>query len=763
MKLLACSTAADISYYPILRSLTVAAIHPSHKPYPSTYVLKQAILQNKCDAVIVTCQETLAVILKAQVDYVDNGKPTLDDYAGSLLSLTGLDGREIDILILNPLEHLRTVSYAKFLFKRYLSKLTSPQDWLPEVDFKWKLISKVEEVDELIVRWSSADLLSVDIETQVGCPDRSINIVGFTALWVNNLRTESVVIKFEEPWEYAQVSRLLNTSTPKLFQNGIYDNLYFLRWGITPRNWRYDTHILFHAWLAELPKRLDFIGSFTVRRVRYWKQESGGNLQDYFRYCARDTWVTALGWVSLIRDCPQWALTNYLINFPKVFLSITVGLEGLPISVERLQKVKLEKEAEAEKELITLRTWLNNKDFNPNSPLQVKTLFKILGCGHLPDTAAASMQRARAMHPINDLVLGKLITYKKAKKLISTYLVPEKFWQERLYYQLVVAATDTNRRASKESSFWCGLQLQNIPRGDSVKQFIKADDGYLLYEFDKSNAESRATAHLANEPAMIEATEGIDDYHSKNASRFFAIPYEEIFDNAKRKQLNKPLRDLSKRVNHGSNYQMGANVMLLTMGPAYVANARKLLGLDSLSLLETCEELLRGFEKTYPRIRKEWVEELVREITLTGRLTSKLGWTRQFFGDMNVKTNRNAAVAHGPQNLSVAILDEEIFQIWYATIYNYNYKIANFKIAYDFNSTTQQRQAQLTKKTYNLRGKIRAKMQIHDSFMFQCKIGEEAAIESINEIMNNTLIINNRPMYIPHDPSNGGVFWSDIK
>ena len=69
---------------------------------------------------------------------------------------------------------------------------------------------------------------------------------------------------------------------------------------------------------------------------------------------------------------------------------------------------------------------------------------------------------------------------------------------------------------------------------------------------------------MANEPAMIAATEGIDDYHSLNASRFFAIPYEQIYDNTKRKQLNKPLRDLSKRVNHGSNYQMGANVMLLT-------------------------------------------------------------------------------------------------------------------------------------------------------------------------------------------------------
>jgi hypothetical protein len=29
--------------------------------------------------------------------------------------------------------------------------------------------------------------------------------------------------------------------------------------------------------------------------------------------------------------------------------------------------------------------------------------------------------------------------------------------------------------------------------------------------------------------------------------------------------------------------------------------------------------------------------------------------------------------------------------------------------------------------------------------------------------MDNTLQINGRQMHIPHDPSNGGVYWSDIK
>jgi hypothetical protein len=246
-----------------------------------------------------------------------------------------------------------------------------------------------------------------------------------------------------------------------------------------------------------------------------------------------------------------------------------------------------------------------------------------------------------------------------------------------------------------------------------------------------------------------------------NASRFFGIPYTEIFDNSTRKQLNKALRDLSKRVNHGSNYQMGATVMLLTMGHKYVAQARKLLGLDTLTLHQVCEFLLRGFEGTYPRIRGAWVEELSHQIKTTGTLVSLLGWTRKFFGDMDNKLSRNAAVAHGPQNLSVAVLDEEIFQIWYGTIYNKTYKVLNFKHAYDWK--TKDRRSYTELRDLPIRGRIRVAMQIHDSLLFQSRVGDTEALELVNTIMDNTLTINNRPLHIPHDRSNSAKYWSEIK
>jgi hypothetical protein len=43
--------------------------------------------------------------------------------------------------------------------------------------------------------------------------------------------------------------------------------------------------------------------------------------------------------------------------------------------------------------------------------------------------------------------------------------------------------------------------------------------------------------------------------------------------------IAKDLRDLSKRTNHGANYNMGGSVMLDTMGPKRVAQAKLVLKL----------------------------------------------------------------------------------------------------------------------------------------------------------------------------------------
>jgi hypothetical protein len=174
------------------------------------------------------------------------------------------------------------------------------------------------------------------------------------------------------------------------------------------------------------------------------------------------------------------------------------------------------------------------------------------------------------------------------------------------------------------------------------------------------------------------------------------------------------------------------------MGPKAVAEARNLLKLPAKwSLIQVCQHLLQTYEKTYPEVKRDWYDDIKRQIKLTKKLVSQLGWTRYFFADPTAsKPALNAAVAHGPQNLSVQIINQVFYQIWKDSIYG------------------------------DLRGKVRVKAQIHDSIFFAYKGAETPAI--VRKRMENPVQIRDikgvtRTMLIPPDMSAGGWFWSDIK
>jgi DNA polymerase I-like protein with 3'-5' exonuclease and polymerase domains len=440
------------------------------------------------------------------------------------------------------------------------------------------------------------------------------------------------------------------------------------------------------------------------------------------------------------------------MEFPLVFPCLTCEIEGIKVDMERLAVVKAEKEQQVNMELAEFQTAIAAPAFNPNSPPQKMNLFKVLGLGHLPNTAKASMLKAQASSPFNNRILSDMVSIIKAAKLVNTYFQPEKFWHGRCYYKINPAGTDTGRLASSESSYWCGLQIQNIPRDDSVKQCLVSDPGYLLCEIDKAQAEARCVGYLAGETALIDLVEGPHDYHSYNAQRFFGVPYETIYSDEFHKTINKELRDLSKRTNHGANYNMGASVMLDTMGPKDVARAKILLKLSG-SLREVCQILLDRYAATYPRVKGSWYESIIMQVKLTGRLVNPFGRTRIFFGKPWLdKRALNAAVAHQPQSTSVDAVNIEFYDLWRCQIYGSFYRDGK-QIFVD------------------LVNKIRIKAQIHDSLFFQYLKGKSN--EWIPQAVRDTIMTTRvkitdphgvtREMYIPSDIGCGKERWSELK
>jgi hypothetical protein len=121
-------------------------------------------------------------------------------------------------------------------------------------------------------------------------------------------------------------------------------------------------------------------------------------------------------------------------------------------------------------------------------------------------------------------------------------------------------------------------------------------------------------------------------------------------------------------------------------------------------------------------------------------LVSPFGWVRRIFGDpKNNKQDLNSIVAHGPQNLSVAVINREWYRIWRATVYG------------------------------DLVGRVRIKAQIHDSLLFIYRALPDA--QKVLAMMDTKVQVTGsdgvtRTMFIPSDLSTGEKptrRWSELK
>ncbi|CAM6053483.1 unnamed protein product [Sphagnum tenellum] len=584
---------------------------------------------------------------------------------------------DVEFLIIDPLENLFTVNYGKFILERFLSKFLTPEKWIFEPEFKWELFSP-DKTDDIQNYFETCDLIAVDIETVRDDPDR------------------------------------------------------------------------------KLPKDLGFISAMMVRSYCYHKNESNdGGKYAKLSYNAKDTYYTLLSALALLSELPDYSWTNYFKEFPVVFPCILCEHTGLAWDFEVAQELKGQVEINQAGALRKLQTMVANPDFNPGSWQQTQKLFEILGSKDVKNTDVKGRDKVAFRHPLNKRILSEITTYRESSKLNGSYFKEGVTWNGRVFYALNPSGTDTGRLASRESQFWCGFQIQNIPSDEAeddtsmvFKDCLISDPGFLLGEADYSQNEARGTAYLSGDTALLKAVEDITkDFHGLNASDFFGIPYESIVRSEYsetelrwiHKTVNNAIRKLSKRTNHGANYNMGAGVMLDTMGIENVLQAKQLLKLpNSWTLLQVTTHLLAVFDKTYPVVRGPWYDKVKSDVKNTGFLVGPTGWTRRCFGDpYKNKRDLNAYAAHQPQSLGAMLLNEAFIKV-FNEIWLPNQE--------DFKLCTQ----------------------IHDSLLFQYREGREDLAWKVADCMKNkTEIIDTfgikRTMTVPVDLKGNGRRWSNLK
>ncbi len=636
----------------------------------------------------------------------------------------------ISFVIIPPLEQVYTVPHAKFIMDMYFKKLARPNTFIYKDTFTWHHLHPAE-FDDWYALFSRAILIAVDIETG---PKENLIITScaYTALLPDG-RTKTCVISpdYNDPLPFIHMMRKFNAlPVPKIMQNGRYDSSYFLRFGCPLVNYLFDTYHMMHCMYSELPRDLAFMSGLFLANFKYWKDESKTNLYEYNAKDTHNTLWLFLAQVNHLMRYATYATKNYKMLFPLVFPCISVGQEGIAVEEEKRQLLRQKEVDRMQAAERRLHTWIG-EPWNPSSPVQTLALIKGLGYKKAESSDAKTLQAFAESHPLCGRLKEQIVEFREARKAISTYYDLEQL-NGRLMYEQDPSGTDTGRLAAKKSNFWVGTQIQNIPA--YCKGMFKADAGYHLAEVDNSQSESRCTAYISQDENLMQTVEHSPDFHCTNASLFFGIPFSELFDTQKHKVLRKDIRTVAKRINHGANYNMGAQVLWETMGTREVFNAARLLGLPrNYGPITICKYLLSCFNKAYPKIKGEWYQSVIREVLTTGKLVGATGWTRRtFLRPDKSKLHLNSCVAHPPQSLSVMLVNQAFYDVW--------------KMQFLENQP------------------LRLKAQIHDSIFFQYKIGREDIVQRVSDIMySKDCVIHGRVMKIPNDPKGGATYWGDLK
>lgn len=235
-------------------------------------------------------------------------------------------------------------------------------------------------------------------------------------------------------------------------------------------------------------------------------------------------------------------------------IKILAGMEYTGVAIDLDHLSELINEYEGEISRLTREIYeLSGEDFNINSSRQLsEVLYKRLKLPALKKTKTGLSTDAATLKAIQHTspVIGKILEYREKTKLKNTYIdvLPNLVHpgDGRVHTNYNQLGTSTGRISSNNPN------LQNIPvRTEYGRQIRKAfipGKGYdLLMASDYSQIELRILAHMSEDENLIDAFSRQEDIHTRTASEVFAVDYNEVGPDLRRK---------AKAINFGIIYGM---------------------------------------------------------------------------------------------------------------------------------------------------------------------------------------------------------------
>jgi DNA polymerase len=308
-------------------------------------------------------------------------------------------------------------------------------------------------------------------------------------------------------------------------------------------------------------------------------------LAQYGEYCKNDVRLTWDLFGCMSQDFPKTELR--LID-----LTIRMFTEPVLALDEGMLNVHLHKERQRKKELLEhydKDTLMSNpkfaellRDYGVEPPMKISAATK-------KETYAFSKtdEAFKALLEHDDPAVQALV----AARLGTKSTIEESRTERFIGIARRGAMPVPLRYYAAHTGRWGGddkLNLQNLPRGSTLKKAILAPAGYMMIDSDSSQIEARTLAWLAGQDDLVEAFDRGEDVYKIMASAIYGKAVEEI---------TKDERFVGKTTILGAGYGMGAakfQAQLKNFGVAVE--------------LEEAQRIISTYRQTYPRITALWKE-----------------------------------------------------------------------------------------------------------------------------------------------------------
>lgn len=230
----------------------------------------------------------------------------------------------------------------------------------------------------------------------------------------------------------------------------------------------------------------------------------------------------------------------------------------------------------------------------------------------------------------------------------------------RCRFNLRPAGTVSWRFSAQKSPRGDGLNIQQIPK--KLRRVFVPDPGWTMGQCDQQQAESRVVAWYSQDAAYMAAHDSFDT-HTLVARMIWPQAEWPTDEKAARDFAELPnfirtytRRDLSKRVQHGSNYGATEHALCRTLHiPLNAARA-----------------ILAGYRKAFPGIF-DWHERVRAELCSQGTVTYPWGYTRRVTEKPRDPATFRSVIASIPQAavawtnhasfMKAWLMESDVFQV----------------------------------------------------------------------------------------------------